>query len=154
MTTEQEFQQVLRTAVTRAKLPLKLWRQPAGRFETRRGGFVEAAPVGAADLSGIVTTGVGVRVELELKGARTEVTEDQLQWEENHRRWGAAYARHRFNARESLEDNVARVVTDLRALCDVYGCTHPDAAVVLHPAGGAWCTRCGWRSGGREREVP
>ena len=75
--TEQDFQQNLRLALTRAKVPVRLWRQPAGRIRTDRDTFVECAPVGAADLTGGVTGGLrkGTRVEIEVKGARTATTD-------------------------------------------------------------------------------
>ena len=63
-------EQALRVALTRELPALRLWRQPSGRVPALRGGVVEGAPNGAADLSGIVRP-EGWRVEVEVKGAKT-----------------------------------------------------------------------------------
>lgn len=151
---EQDFQQRFRTAVTAARLPVRLWRQPTGKLELAGGrGFVDAAPVGAADLTGLVL-GTGTRIELELKGPKTKVTDEQLKW----RAWaggaGAVALQVRYDGGLLLEENIARAVDALRAAVDLAACAHPDEWLVAHPAGGVWCTRCGWRNGGRAREAP
>lgn len=114
--TEQEFQQRFRLAVTRAKLPVRLWRQPAGAILAKRGGSVECAPVGAADLTGGVTDGArrGVRIEIELKGEHTPTTDAQHAWETFCRASGFIYLHLRYDATLSPEDNIARAVAALR----------------------------------------
>jgi hypothetical protein len=114
--TEQDFQQNLRLALTRAKVPVRLWRQPAGRIRTDRDTFVECAPVGAADLTGGVTGGLrkGTRVEIEVKGARTATTDAQLAWESFCRASGFVYLRIRYDADRSLDENLERAVAAVR----------------------------------------
>lgn len=110
---EQEFQQQLRLAITRARLPVRLWRQPAGRMELARGGFVDAAPVGAADLTGIVSP-EGWRIEIEVKGPRTPVTTEQVHWREVMREAGAIALLVRYDGKLTLEENLERAVGEIR----------------------------------------
>lgn len=114
--TEQDFQQNLRLALTRAKVPVRLWRQPAGRIRTDRDTFVECAPVGAADLTGGVTGGPrkGTRVEIEVKGARTATTDAQRAWEAFCHASGFIYLHLRYDAGLSPEDNIERAVAAVR----------------------------------------
>lgn len=150
---EQEFQQALRPLVTREfGGRLRLWRQPVGRLELKRGGWIDAAPVGAADLTGVIAP-TGVRLEVEMKGARTPTTADQVRWRETMGgSYGAATTQIRFDPRVNLDGNLAFALAALRELVGQFECTHPDAVLTIHPAGGVWCTRCGWRNGGRPRE--
>ncbi|MEZ4395118.1 MAG: hypothetical protein R3A48_28905 [Polyangiales bacterium] len=111
---EQEFQQQLRLAITRARIPVRLWRQPAGRMELARGGRVEGAPVGAADLTGIVSP-EGWRIEIEIKGPRTPVTTEQVHWREAMRAAGAIALLVRYDGRLLLEENLSRAVGEIRA---------------------------------------
>lgn len=151
---EQDFQQAVRTAVTKAKIPVRLWRQPTGKILPRQGGAIEAAPPGAADLSGVPTTGSGYRIEVELKGARTKVGDDQDTWRDNMEAWCCGYARIRYDRKLSFEANVAGAVATIAELVTRYGCVHSDEDLVRHPGGGVLCTCCGWRNGGRPREAP
>jgi hypothetical protein len=114
--TEQEFQQRFRLALTAAQLPVRLWRQPAGRIHTDRDTFVECAPVGAADLTGGVTGGLrkGTRVEIEVKGARTATTDAQLAWESFCRASGFVYLRLRYDASLAPDENIDRAVAAVR----------------------------------------
>jgi hypothetical protein len=114
--TEQESQQHFRVAVTRAKIPLRLWRQPAGSILAKRGGAVECAPVGAADLTGGVTRGPrkGVRIEIEMKGPDTPTTKAQRTWEAFCRASGFLYLRIRYDADRSLDENLERAVAAVR----------------------------------------
>lgn len=151
---EQEFQQHLRVEVTRSLGGrVRLWRQPAGRIETKRGGWVECAPVGAADLCGIIAP-TGRRLEVEVKGPATPVTEDQERWRETMaERWGAVAVQLRYDPEVNLEGNLVLACATLARAVAPAACVHPDEVLVSHPAGGVWCTGCGWRSGGRAREV-
>jgi hypothetical protein len=152
--TEQNFQQLLRLEVTRSLGDrVRLWRQPAGRVQTNRGTVVECAPVGAADLSGLVSP-TGVRLEVELKGARTKTTDDQVRWRESMLGRGAVALQLRFDPEVNMEGNVVLACAALARAVDVAACVHRDEVLVSHPTGGAWCTACGWRSGGRTRELP
>lgn len=111
---EQDFQQRLRTAITAAKLPVRLWRQPAGRLELSRGGFVDAAPVGAADLTGVVVP-EGWRIEIEVKGPRTPTTTEQVHWREFMAASGAIALQVRYDGQLLLEENLLRAVEEIRA---------------------------------------
>lgn len=75
---EQDWQNALRLVLPRA-LPVKLHRQQAGRHKVERGGVVQGAPVGAADLSGWVV-GAGLRVEVEAKYGAGRLRPAQRQW--------------------------------------------------------------------------
>lgn len=151
---EQEFQQALRIEVTRSLGGLvRLWRQPAGRLELKRGGWVEAAPNGAADLTGLVAP-TGVRLELEVKGARTKVTDAQEHWRESMAERGAVALQVRFDPEVNLEGNLVLACAEIARAAHLAACVHRDEVLVGHPAGGVWCIDCGWRSGGRPREAP
>lgn len=75
---EQDWQNALRLVLPRC-LPVKLVRQQAGRHKVERGGIVQGAPVGAADLSGWIV-GRGVRVEIEVKYGDRKVDPAQRRW--------------------------------------------------------------------------
>lgn len=75
---EQDWQNALRLVLPRC-LPVKLVRQQAGRHKVERGGIVQGAPVGAADLSGWMV-GRGVRVEIEVKHGARRVDAAQRRW--------------------------------------------------------------------------
>ena len=110
---EQTYQQHLRIALSR--IPgVRIWRQPAGRVRTDRGTQVECAPVGAADLTGIVGP-EGWRLELEVKGADTKTTIEQTHWGEVLTAMGAIYLLLRYDAEETLEANLVRAVEELTA---------------------------------------
>lgn len=111
---EQDFQQQLRVAITAAKLPVRLWRQPAGRLELARGGWVDAAPVGAADLTGVVVP-EGWRIEIEVKGPRTRTTPEQIHWREQLAACGAIALQIRFDGQLLVEENLAAGVAAIRA---------------------------------------
>ena len=150
---EQEFQQLLRLEATRSLGGLvRLWRQPAGKLELKRGGWIEAAPNGAADLTGIVAP-TGVRLELEVKGAKTKVTDEQVHWRESMGERGAVALQVRFDPDVNTEGNVVLACAEIARAVQAAACVHPDEVLVSHPAGGVWCTGCGWRSGGRPREA-
>lgn len=75
---EQLWQNVLRLVLPRV-LPVKLHRQQAGKHRVERGGIVQGAPVGAADLSGWVV-GAGLRVEVEVKHGDGKLRPAQRAW--------------------------------------------------------------------------
>lgn len=80
---EQPWMQVLRLALPRL-LPVKLFRQVPGRHKVERGGVMQGAPVGAADLTGYVV-GPGRRIELEVKHSAGKHSAGKLRPEQ--RRW-------------------------------------------------------------------
>lgn len=150
---EQDFMQAFRLEVTRSLGgTVRLWRQPAGSIQAARGGAVECAPVGAADLSGIVAP-TGVRLEVEMKGARTPTTEAQTRWRESMLERGAVALQLRYDPAVNLEGNAVLACAELARAVAAATCTHPDEHLVSSPRGGVWCVRCGWRNGGRPREV-
>ncbi len=150
---EQEFQQHLRVEVTRSLGGrVRLWRQPTGKIRPLRGGAVECAPVGAADLTGIVS-GSGVRLEVECKGAKTPTTDEQVQWRESMRERGAVVLELRYDPDVNLDGNLVLACAALARAIEPAECLHPDEVIFRHPKGGIWCSRCGWRNGGRTREV-
>ena len=104
---EQDFQQALRIELAAALPELRLWRQPSGRVPAARGGVVEGAPNGAADLSGIVRP-EGWRVEVEVKGAKTPETDDQRRWRAFIVDCGGVALQVRYVAGLDLEANVVR----------------------------------------------
>lgn len=117
---ESHYQAACQIAITRSGLPVKIWRQQAGRVELKRGGWMTLAPVGAADLSGLVD-GEGWRVEIEVKSETAPVTDEQLVWEKMIVAGGGVYVRRRYDptlapgVNEALALNAALVVEDLRA---------------------------------------
>jgi hypothetical protein len=150
---EQDFQQHLRVEVTRSLGGrVRLWRQPSGRVVAKRGGVVECAPVGAADLSGVIAP-TGVRLEVECKGAKTPTTDDQVRWRESMGERGAVALQLRYDAAVNMEGNLVIACATIAHAIAAAECVHPDDVLFAHPAGGVWCTGCGWRSGGRAREI-
>lgn len=90
--TEQAFMRALMPALV-AALPIRIWRQNAGKFETTRGHWVEGAPKGAADLVGLVIAGQhkGRHLEIEVKGPKGRQTDEQRNWERRIREFGGIY---------------------------------------------------------------
>ncbi len=116
---EQPWMQVLRLALPRV-LPVKLFRQQTGRHKVERGGIVQGAPVGAADLTGYVV-GVGLRIEIECKYGDGERKTDKKRLEAQ-RRWLAVCAADgcvalmlTYDERASTLLNVQAAVDALRA---------------------------------------
>ena len=113
MPREQDYQNALMVALS-ATGRVRVWRQPAGSIPAARGGMVKAAPVGAADLAGIVI-GPGTMVQIECKGARTPHTEEQKHWAASMCGWGAVYVLARAKRDESLDAFAARATADVLA---------------------------------------
>lgn len=111
---EQDFSNALRVAITAARLGVTLWRQPAGKVRTDRGTWVECAPVGAADLTGVVAP-EGWRVELEIKGARTRETPEQVRWRERMTALGCLALTLRLDAARTLAENASDAAETVRA---------------------------------------
>jgi len=111
---EQDFSNALRVAVTAARCGVTLWRQPAGKVRTDRGTWVECAPVGAADLTGVVAP-EGWRVELEVKGAKTRETPEQRHWRERMAALGCVALTLRLDASRTLAENASDAAETVRA---------------------------------------
>ena len=111
---EQDFSNALRVAITAARFGVTLWRQPAGKVRTDRGTWVECAPVGAADLTGVVAP-EGWRVELEVKGARTRETPEQRHWKERMTALGCVALTLRLDASRTLAENAIDAAETVRA---------------------------------------
>ena len=111
---EQDFSNALRVAITAARCGVTLWRQPAGKVRTDRGTWVECAPVGAADLTGVVAP-EGWRVELEVKGAKTRETPEQRHWRERMTALGCVALTLRLDASRTLAENATDAAETVRA---------------------------------------
>ena len=111
---EQDFSNALRVAITAARLGVTLWRQPAGKVRTDRGTWIECAPVGAADLTGVVAP-EGWRVELEVKGAKTRETPEQRHWKERMAALGCVALTLRLDASRTLAENATDAAETVRA---------------------------------------
>lgn len=76
-----------------SRTDVRLWRQNAGRARvTSHSGtdrWIEMAPSGAADLTGILKD--GRRLEIEVKRPRLGLTADQLRWKAMVERFGGVY---------------------------------------------------------------
>ena len=110
---EQDFSNALRVAVTAARCGVILWRQPAGKVRTDRGTWVECAPVGAADLTGVVAP-EGWRVELEVKGAKNRETPEQRHWKERMTALGCVALTLRLDASRTLSENASDAAETVR----------------------------------------
>jgi hypothetical protein len=75
---------------------------------------VECAPVGAADLTGVVAP-EGWRVELEIKGARTRETPEQVHWRERMTALGCVALTLRLDASRTLAENATDAAETVRA---------------------------------------
>jgi len=110
---EQDFSNALRVAITAARCGVTLWRQPAGKVRTDRGTWVECAPVGAADLTGVVAP-EGWRVELEVKGAKTRESPEQRHWRERMTALGCVALTLRLDASRTLAENARDAAETVR----------------------------------------
>jgi hypothetical protein len=94
---------------------LRVWRQNCGQIPVRdRTGkvvrvFDPGPPNGAADLSGIVL-GSGRRLEIEVKDADGEQSDDQRRWQDFITRAGGVYVLVQYDPTTTLEENVAAAV--------------------------------------------
>lgn len=113
---EQEFKNTLLVGLSRTKR-VRVWIQPAGKILTKRSTAVQGAPIGAADITGIAL-GYGIRLELECKNVRTEVSPGQIHWLEEVRSWGGIALLLRVAKGETLEQAVARCVGEVLAAID------------------------------------
>jgi len=101
---------------------IRVWRQNCGQIPVRdRTGkvvrvFDPGPPNGAADLSGIVF-GSGRRLEIELKDADGEQSDDQRRWEAFIRRAGGVYVLVSYDPSLDLDANVAAAVEAVLAAC-------------------------------------
>lgn len=111
MAREQVFQN--RLLVELSKLPgVRVWRQNSGKTIARRGGAVKGAPVGAADITGIVGP-EGWRIEIECK-AGAKLTEKQRHWIATMLDYGALAVVVVFDDRLSIDANVEAVAAKVR----------------------------------------
>lgn len=111
---EQDYSNALRVAITAARIGVTLWRQPAGKVRTDRGTWVECAPVGAADLTGVVAP-EGWRLELEVKAAKTRETPEQVRWRERMTALGCIALTLRLDPARTLAENATAAAETVRA---------------------------------------
>lgn len=109
--TEQAFQNELMLALSRTGR-VRVWRQPAGNIPAKRGGMVKAAPEGASDIAGLVI-GTGRLLQIECKGVRTEVSEQQIAWLTKVRAWGGVGLLVRLERGESAEQGAQRACAEV-----------------------------------------
>ncbi len=110
---EQDWQNALRLVLPRV-LPLRLIRQQAGRHKVERGGIVQGAPVGAADLSGWIV-GRGVRVEIEVKHGARRVDPAQRRWLDALASDGCVALVLRYDATGTTLTNLYTAIETVRA---------------------------------------
>lgn len=110
MTRESPFMKRLLVALS--ALPgVRVHRQNAGKLvvvdpKTGARRAFQAAPPGAADISGIVAP-TGMRLEVETKAARGRVRAAQDRWAAMIREMGGVYVRVAYDEDESMDANVA-----------------------------------------------
>jgi hypothetical protein len=110
---ETFFQNQLSAALNAPGRFTRLNRQNAGKVEVRQrggasGGWIDLAPVGAADLSGLVAP-EGWRLEVEVKVQEPHKAE-QISWQNFIRMFGGIYVLVRWVPGLLVEANVARGV--------------------------------------------
>lgn len=110
---EQDWQNALRLVLSRC-LPVKLVRQQAGRHKVERGGIVQGAPVGAADLSGWIV-GKGTRVEIEVKHGARRVDPAQRRWLDALASDGCVALVLRYDATGTTLTNLYTAIETVRA---------------------------------------
>lgn len=112
ITTIAEIDFMRHLAIGLCTLPgVRVWRQNVGsvafldpRTQQKRV-FHAGPPEGAADLSGILAP-EGLRLEVEVKGARTRVTDAQRRWARFVAESGGVYAIVHYDRRRTPGDNV------------------------------------------------
>lgn len=124
--TEGEFQRALEIALNAPGRDTVVWRQQAGKVKLaarrdRAAGFgmardepkpdrwMQLAPKGASDLTGIVEPD-GWRLEVECKGLRTRITPEQTRWAELIRRMGGIAVTVHVLQGKTLNESVAYAV--------------------------------------------
>lgn len=105
---ETDFVKALMMALPLA-LPVRLWRQNAGQWQTSVGNVIHGAPKGAADVSGIVL-GPGWRLEIEAKVGVRKQTPEQKQWERRIVEWGGIYVLVRDDGRSNTVGRAVELV--------------------------------------------
>jgi hypothetical protein len=125
--TETEFRAHLVPRLGQSR-SYKIWPQNCGKIiipqkDGSKRAFNAGPPDGASDISGIVCP-EGWRIELEIKGPLTVVSDDQLNWEQRMLDAGAVYARYRIDAKRGLNENLDAAE---RALDDAIAARRRDA---------------------------
>lgn len=137
--TENEFRRHLIARIG-ARPGYRVWIQNNGVIPVKNAGgktvsyFDAGVPNGASDISGIVCP-EGWRIEYELKGPKTRVTDAQLNWEQRMLDLGAVYARYRIDADLGLNENLDAAVRTLdEAIAarrrDAHRCACASCAIV------------------------
>lgn len=110
---ETYFQNQLSVGLNAPGRLTRVHRQNAGRVEVRRrgggsGGYVDLAPEGAADLTGLVAPD-GYKLEVEVKVKEPHKPE-QVRWQNFITAFGGIYVLVRWSPELDLDTNVARGV--------------------------------------------
>lgn len=125
---ESDFQARVAQALNAPGRQTRLWRQSSGRVKLEGNFYLQLAPAGAADLTGVVTKngiaapgavtnaiGDGWRLEVEVKSATAVWNKDQQHWAALMQRWGAIYVLVRYDEARSLDENVLAAVAAVDA---------------------------------------
>lgn len=83
MNAETVFKRQLLVALNAPGGMVRVWNQPAGKFQSTARTWVQGAPTGAADLCGVVRSGPnrGRLVQIETKVGKGKQSEAQIAWE-------------------------------------------------------------------------
>lgn len=136
--TETDFRKHLLLRLGQSR-DYRVWAQNCGKIiipqkDGSKRAFNAGPPDGASDISGIVCP-EGWRIEYELKGPKTRVTDAQLNWEQRMLDLGAVYARYRIDADLGLNENLDAAVRTLdEAIAarrrDAHRCACASCAIV------------------------
>ncbi len=85
---ESDIQRAILTALA-GRADLRIWRQNTGAARRKSGALVRFGVPGQADLSGILTD--GRRLEIEVKTARGKQSDQQIAYQEMIREYGGVY---------------------------------------------------------------
>jgi hypothetical protein len=120
--TEVEFRRALLLYIG-ARPGYRVWAQNCGKIvipqkNGSKRAFDAGPPDGAADISGVVRP-EGWRIEFELKGPKTRVTDNQKNWSARMQEFGAVVAFYRVDPKRSLNENLDRAAYELEAAIDL-----------------------------------
>lgn len=120
--TETDFRKHLLLRLGRSRR-YRVWAQNCGKIlipqaNGSKRAFDAGPPPGAHDISGIVIP-EGWRIEFELKGHQTRVTEAQERWAKLMQEMGAVVAFYRIDASRSLDENLDRAAYALDEAIEV-----------------------------------
>ena len=128
--TERPYQTAL-VAVLQRTAEVRVWRQNSGKVQTVHGTWIELAPKGAADITGIVL-GSGQRLEIECKSPTGKQSDEQKRWGEFIARSGGIYLLAKPGKDESPASYAARIREELLRTIRNHG-HGPGNTPAVHP---------------------